>query len=97
MKRAYEKMLIVLDSEWQKRDLESPLENPYQALILASIVEKETAAAEERKKIAGVFSRRLKKGMSLQTDPTVIYGMGDDYHGDIRKEFAAAHAVQHLC
>jgi UPF0755 protein len=84
LKRAHDKMQTVLNEEWQKRDLELPLENPYQALILASIIEKETAAVEERKQIAGVFTRRLKKGMLLQTDPTVIYGMGDDYHGDIR-------------
>lgn len=84
LKRAHDKMLSVLNEEWQKRDAELPLENPYQALILASIVEKETAAVEERKQIAGVFTRRLKRGMLLQTDPTVIYGMGDDYHGDIR-------------
>ena len=84
LKRAHEKMLRVLNEEWQKRDSELPLDNPYQALILASIVEKETGADEERQQIAGVFTRRLKKGMLLQTDPTVIYGMGDDYHGDIR-------------
>lgn len=84
LKRAHDKMQTILNEEWQKRDQELPLENPYQALILASIVEKETAAVEERKQIAGVFTRRLKKGMLLQTDPTVIYGMGDDYHGDIR-------------
>jgi UPF0755 protein len=84
LKRAHDKMQKVLNEEWEKRDRELPLENPYQALILASIVEKETAAQEERKRIAGVFTRRLKKGMLLQTDPTVIYGMGDHYHGDIR-------------
>lgn len=84
LKRAHDKMQSVLKEAWQNRDQEIPLENPYQALILASIVEKETAAVEERKQIAGVFTRRLKKGMLLQTDPTVIYGMGDNYHGDIR-------------
>ncbi len=85
LKRAHDQMQRLLSAEWQKRDLDVPLENPYQALILASIIEKETAAAEERKKIAGVFSRRLKKGMLLQTDPTVIYGMGDEYRGNIRR------------
>ena len=84
LKRAHEKMETVLADEWRNRELELPLETPYEALILASIIEKETAAVEERKQIAGVFTRRLKKGMLLQTDPTVIYGMGDDYHGDIR-------------
>jgi len=85
LKRAHETMQNVLNAEWPKRDQQVPLETPYQALILASIIEKETGAAEERKQIAGVFSRRLKKNMLLQTDPTVIYGMGDDYHGDIRR------------
>ncbi|TCV87015.1 MULTISPECIES: endolytic transglycosylase MltG [Methylomonas] len=84
LKRAHDRMQAVLNDEWQKRDKAVPLENPYEALILASIVEKETGASEERKQIAGVFARRLRKGMLLQTDPTVIYGMGDDYHGDIR-------------
>jgi UPF0755 protein len=83
LKRAHEKMQLVLNEEWKKRASQLPLEDPYQALILASIIEKETAAVEERKQIAGVFTRRLKKGMLLQTDPTVIYGMGDKYHGDI--------------
>ena len=86
LKRAHEKMQRLLSAEWQKRDQDVPLENPYQALILASIIEKETAAAEERKKIAGVFSRRLKLGMLLQTDPTVIYGMGEEYQGNIRRQ-----------
>lgn len=83
---AHRKMEAVLDHEWQQRDSQSPLQTPYQALILASIVEKETGAAEERKQIAGVFSRRLQQGMLLQTDPTVIYGMGDDYKGDIKRQ-----------
>lgn len=86
LKRAHDKMQSLLAEEWRKRDQQVPLENPYEALILASIIEKETAAAEERKQIAGVFTRRLKKGMLLQTDPTVIYGMGDHYHGDIRRK-----------
>lgn len=85
LKRAHDKMQRLIASEWQKRDQDLPLESPYEALILASIIEKETAASEERKKIAGVFTRRLKMGMLLQTDPTVIYGMGDDYQGNIRR------------
>lgn len=86
LKIAHDKMQRVLTEEWQNRDQKIPLQSPYQALILASIVEKETAAVEERKQIAGVFTRRLLKGMLLQTDPTVIYGMGDDYHGDIKSK-----------
>lgn len=86
LKRAHDKMQNLLATEWQKRDKKAPLETPYQALILASIIEKETAAAEERRQISGVFARRLRKGMLLQTDPTVIYGMGENYHGDIRRE-----------
>jgi len=86
LKRAHKKMQQVLASEWEKRDKDIPLESPYEALVLASIIEKETAAAEERKKIAGVFSRRLKMDMRLQTDPTVIYGMGEDYQGNIRRQ-----------
>ncbi|AEG01855.1 endolytic transglycosylase MltG [Methylomonas methanica] len=85
LKRAHDKMQRLIASEWQKRDQDIPLESPYEALILASIIEKETAAAEERRKIAGVFTRRLKMGMLLQTDPTVIYGMGDNYQGNIRR------------
>lgn len=85
LKRAHDKMQKLLAAEWQKRDQDVPVESPYEALILASIIEKETAAAEERRMIAGVFSRRLKKDMLLQTDPTVIYGMGEEYQGDIRR------------
>ncbi len=86
LKRAYRKMQTVLADEWQGRAEGLPLRNPYEALILASIVEKETALAEERNKIAGVFNRRLARGMLLQTDPTVIYGMGNAFMGNIGKD-----------
>ncbi|NOY73734.1 MAG: endolytic transglycosylase MltG [Gammaproteobacteria bacterium] len=83
--RAFKKTENYLQKSWAKRDKNLPFKTPYEALILASIVEKETAVADERAQIAGVFVRRLKKNMRLQTDPTVIYGMGDLYNGNIRK------------
>lgn len=86
LKRAYHKMQTVLADEWQGREPGLPLRSPYEALILASIVEKETGQADERPQIAGVFVRRLASGMLLQTDPTVIYGMGAAYVGNIRKD-----------
>jgi UPF0755 protein len=86
LKRAYDKMQLVLQQEWFNKAEHLPFNTPYEALILASIVEKETAAKAERAQIAGVFSRRLTQGMMLQTDPTVIYGMGDSYQGNIRSE-----------
>jgi UPF0755 protein len=86
LKRAYARMKQVLGEEWEQRADDLPIETPYQALILASIIEKETGLAVERPDIAGVFVRRLQQGMRLQTDPTVIYGMGDDYDGNIRRE-----------
>ncbi len=85
LKRAFVKMGEVLDKEWEGRDLGVPLKQPYEALILASIVEKETGAARERPEIAGVFTRRLQKGMRLETDPTIIYGLGLAYDGNLRK------------
>lgn len=84
LKRAYDKMQQVLQQEWRNKSDGLPFKTPYEALILASIVEKETGAAAERPLIAGVFIRRLQQNMLLQTDPTVIYGMGDSYRGDIK-------------
>lgn len=85
IKRAYQTMQRHLQANWETRALGLPLETPYQALILASIVEKETGQKKDRTMIASVFVNRLRKGMMLQTDPTVIYGMGDKYDGNIRK------------
>lgn len=85
LKRAYQTMHRHLQESWQGRDKDLPLESPYQALILASIVEKETGKARDRGMIASVFINRLRLGMRLQTDPTVIYGIGDKYDGNIRK------------
>jgi len=86
LKRAYAKMQAVLQQEWLGKAEGLPFETPYEALILASIVEKETGAAAERPIIAGVFIRRLQQNMLLQTDPTVIYGMGERYQGDIKSQ-----------
>ncbi len=85
LRRAYLQMQRFLTREWAEREAGLPLQTPYEALILASIVERETALPEERARIAGVFIRRLRKGMRLQTDPTVIYGMGKAYDGNIRR------------
>jgi UPF0755 protein len=81
---AYNAMQRLIDTAWQERSPNLPFDTPYQALILASMVEKETGLASERPRIAGVFVSRLRKGMRLQSDPTVIYGLGESYDGDIR-------------
>jgi UPF0755 protein len=83
--QAYALMQEVLDEEWQDRARDAPVKTPYEALILASIVEKETARADERPRIAGVFARRLATGMRLQTDPTVIYGIGPGFDGNLTR------------
>jgi len=85
VKRAYGRMDAVLAEEWDKRAPGLPFKDPYEALILASIVEKETGLAAERPEIAGVFVRRMQKGMRLQTDPTVIYGLGAAFDGNLRR------------
>ncbi|HEY4073782.1 MAG TPA: endolytic transglycosylase MltG [Herbaspirillum sp.] len=84
-RQAYAVLTKKLDEAWDRRDPSLPYATPYDALIMASIVEKETGQKSERGMIAGVFVNRLKQGMPLQTDPTVIYGMGDRYHGVIHK------------
>ncbi|MBZ2167646.1 endolytic transglycosylase MltG [Marinobacter sp. F4216] len=84
LQRAFDTMTEVLAEEWEAKEEGLPYDTPYEALIMASIVERETGVPYEREQVAGVFVRRLQKGMRLQTDPTVIYGMGDNYEGRIR-------------
>ncbi|MGN6790119.1 MAG: endolytic transglycosylase MltG [Rhodanobacteraceae bacterium] len=85
LERAHKAMQTFLADEWAKRDTSVWIQQPYQALVLASLVEKETAVPAERPQIAGVFERRLKLGMKLDTDPSVIFGMGATYTGKIHK------------
>lgn len=86
LRRAYHAMQRHLAEEWAKREPGLPYQNPYQALIMASLVEKETGRATDRAMIAGVLVNRLRAGMLLQVDPTVIYGMGASYDGKLRKK-----------
>ncbi len=85
LQRAHADMLEALEQEWADRAEGLPYESPYEALIMASIIERETGLPEERETIAGVFVRRLQKGMLLQTDPTVIYGLGEGFDGNLRR------------
>jgi UPF0755 protein len=85
LRLAHQRMRALLDMAWNERDSELPYQEPYEVLVMASIIEKETGVPEERERIAGVFVRRLQRGMRLQTDPTVIYGLGEDYAGNLRR------------
>lgn len=85
LRRAHQTQMKILNKAWEQRDPDLPLNSPYEALILASIVEKETGHEPDRATIAGVFINRLRIKMPLQTDPTVIYGMGDAYQGRLRR------------
>jgi UPF0755 protein len=89
LQRAYEAMQQVLAAEWSERAPGLPYKTPYEALIMASIIERETGLEDERGQIAGVFVRRLQKGMRLQTDPTVIYGLGLDFDGNLTRRHLA--------
>lgn len=85
LRRAYRDMTETLEAAWEARDTGLPYDNPDEVLVMASIIEKETAVPDERRRIAGVFVRRLERGMRLQTDPTVIYGLGKGFDGNLRR------------
>lgn len=91
LRQAYDLMQQALAEEWEGRSKEAVVQTPYEAQVLASIIEKETARVDERERISGVFTRRLQKRMRLQTDPTVIYGIGKEFNGNLtRKDLRAA-------
>jgi UPF0755 protein len=85
LRTAHQALRAHLDTAWEARQADIALQNPYEALILASIIEKETALPAERRLISGVFNQRLRRNMRLQTDPTVIYGLGETFDGDLRR------------
>lgn len=85
LRRAYQEGQRILEETWAKRQSDLPVATPYEALVLGSIIEKETGHGPDRRRVSGVFTNRLRIGMLLQTDPTVIYGMGENYQGRIRK------------
>jgi UPF0755 protein len=85
LRRAYVRMQSVLQETWEERDAGLPYESPYEALIAASLIEKETGREEDRPLVSQVFALRLQRGMRLQTDPTVIYGIGEEFDGDLRR------------
>lgn len=94
LRRAYSAMSKILQEEWNQRAFGVPYQTPYEALIMASIIERETGLPEEREQISGVFVRRLQQGMLLQTDPTVIYGLGAEFDGNLqRKDLAEEHNI----
>ena len=90
LRQAYQLMQDALADEWRDRSKDLPVQTPYEALILASIIEKETGRADERARISGVFVRRLQAGMRLQTDPTVIYGIGAEFDGNLTRRHLQA-------
>lgn len=85
-RRAYRHMVTVLEQEWSNRKKDIPLESPQDVLTLASIIEKEASAKDEKAMVAAVFTTRLKRGMRLQADPTVIYGLGESFDGNLRRK-----------
>lgn len=91
LKRAYRKMQLQLDEEWLKRSPGLPYKKPYDALIMASIIESETGLSAEHKRVGGVYVRRLKKNMRLQADPTVVYGLGEHYEGPLKRSKLKVH------